>query len=171
MPRNAKVVPVSGAPPTASTRPVSKASKFGKVVKAAFTANTKDVITGKAPTGTFGGQIALHTYSDSVYYAHIGKVLLVILILVVITAFIVIGLFYPQCNSTQDHGFYSCSCKAGSALDLTTGQCLCLDTGAVPATAECPAYVANERRYVYESVVPGEDAENGGWVETTEACF
>lgn len=168
MPRNAKVVPVSGVAPPIKSKP---SNKIGRAIKASFTANTKDVITGQAPTGTFGGQIALHTYSDSVFHAHIGKVLLVILILVAITAFIVVGLFYPECNSTQDHGFYSCSCKAGSALDLTTGQCLCLDTGTVPATVGCSAYVANERRYIYESVVPGDDSANGGWVESTDACF
>jgi hypothetical protein len=132
--------------------------------------NSNDIVEGGAPKGTFGGNIVLRTYSDSVYAVHIGKVMLVVFIILAITAFVIVGFFYPACNSTQDHGFYSCSCKDGSALDLTTGMCMCLDTGAVPATVGCAAYSANQRRYVYKKVVPGDDAVFGGWVESTNAC-
>jgi len=130
-----------------------------------------DIVESGPKKGYIGGQITLHTYSDSVYYAHIGKVALALLIIAAIVVFIVVGLFYPECNATQDHGFYSCSCKDGSALDMTTGMCLCLDTGKVAATSGCPSYVANERRYIYADGRPSEDAENGGWVKQKDSCF
>ena len=131
---------------------------------------SNDVVVGSAPKGEFGGQITLHTYTDSVYYGHIGKVMLTLLVILAITAFVVVGFFYPVCNGTQNRGFYSCSCKEGSALDQTTGLCICLDTGTVQATSGCPAYAANQQRYIYQAI-SSDDAANGGWVQSDDACF
>lgn len=181
MPKNAKVVPISrgssnsGGNPFANSGGGSSNSDGNPFAKSSGGSSnsdgqSNDIIEGNAPKWTFGGEITLHTYRDSVYFGHIGKVMLVLLIVLAIAAFVVVGFFYPECNSTQDRGFYSCSCKDGSALDLTTGMCMCLDTGAVPATSGCPAYAANQRRYIYESVVPGTDTVNGGWVESSYAC-
>lgn len=133
--------------------------------------NTKsgpdDFAVSGAPKGTFGGQLALHTYSDSTYYGHIFKVILAIAIVVGIGLFIVLGFFFPQCNSTQDRGFYSCSCKEGSALDVETGNCYCLDTASVLATNGCPNYVNNQLRYVMADE-RDPSAKFGGWKSSDE---
>ena len=132
---------------------------------------SNDIVEGSAPKGFLGTGLTLHTYSDSTYYAHIAKVALLILVILGIVIFVILGFFFPQCNATQDRGFYSCSCKPGSALDRTTGQCLCLDTGSTPATSGCSAYVNNERRYVYADVRPSADDDTGGWTESSsEVC-
>ena len=128
--------------------------------------------SGNAPQKQRGaGLFTLHTYSDGTYYAHIGKVLLILLVILGIAAFVIVGFFYPECNSTQDRGFYSCSCKPGSALDLTTGYCMCLDTASTAASAGCSNYIANEQRYVFaDNTDANAEAEFGGWSKSSDLC-
>jgi hypothetical protein len=126
--------------------------------------SSNDVVVGNTPKGTFGGDITLHTYSNRTYHIHVLKVLLIVFILVGIAAFIVLGFFYPECNATQDRGFYSCRCKTNSALDLESGLCLCLDTGTIPAINGCPG--TSGIRYIYADTRPDEDAKHGGWVSS-----
>lgn len=109
----------------------------------------------------------LNIYSDQTQRVHIFKVLLFILILLGVAAFVIAGYFYPECNGTQDRGFYSCPCKAGSALDESTGLCYCLDTGDTIATYGCSGY-ENDLRYVFKDNRNDSDSdEYGGWTTTT----
>ncbi len=130
--------------------------------------SSNDVTESGAPKGTIGGLIRLHTYSDGTYYKHIGKVLLALALIIGVIVFVIVGLFFPTCNGTQDHIFYGCRCKDGSALDETTGMCLCLDTGHIAATNGCAAYASNGLRYVFSDTRPAEGAEFGGWTTSAE---
>ena len=128
MPKDAKVVPITKGSSGKSVSSNSGGVSKGSVSKGSPTSSStgskpvtgssqpNDIVEGGAPKGTFGGQITLHTYSDSVYYAHIGKVILIILIIVAIAAFIIVGLFYPECNSTQITGFTVVAAKMGRLL-------------------------------------------------------
>ena len=94
-----------------------------------------------------------------------------IVILVGVVAFVIVGFFYPKCNATQDRGFYSCSCKPGSAMDEDSGLCYCLDTATVSAANGCANYEANKTRYIYSLIEHDDDEEYGGWTATTgTAC-
>lgn len=135
--------------------------------------STNDIIESGAPKGTFGGQIRLRTYSDRTYEWHIFKVILGVAVVLAIAAFIILGFFFPVCNSTQDRGFYSCSCKDGSALDRISGTCICLDTGKVAATDGCPNYATNNTRLIYADARPSQadqDSATGGWTESPSGC-
>lgn len=93
----------------------------------------------------------LQTRSDHTYRVHIWKVVLGVSIIVAIVAFVVAGFFYPECNATQNRGFYSCPCKPGSVWDESRSLCICLDTGATPATDSC-ASAMNDVRFVFEDL-------------------
>lgn len=47
----------------------------------------------------------------------------------IIAGVIIAGLVYPKCNETQVHGFFRCNCPEGSALQKSTGLCICLNNG------------------------------------------
>ena len=146
-------------------------TKVSSTSKSKAANSSDDIIMGSAPKGMIQ-EFELHTYKDTTYYAHIAKVLLVILIVIGIAAFVIIGFFYPECNSTQDRGFYSCTCKEGSALDLQTGLCMCLDTAATSASIGCANYAANELRYVYADKTDETDLESeyGNWTQSGGTC-
>lgn len=113
--------------------------------------------------------LALPIRSDKSYMGHIFTVLIVCLVVLVVAGVVLAGFFYPVCNNTQNRGFYSCSCREGSALDLTDGYCKCLDTGTTKAVSDstCLAYAQNKIRYVYEDTRPNINASTtGGWSKT-----
>lgn len=123
--------------------------------------NSNETETGPTPKGRVQ-LFTKHIYSDSTYRVHIFKVLLGILIFGCIVAFVVLGFFFPECNGTQERGFYSCSCKAGSALDQESGLCKCLDDGNTLATTTCDG-ATNDVRYIFT------DARTGEW-QTSASC-
>lgn len=60
---------------------------------------------------------------------HIRNVLITAAVLLVVAGFILFGLLWPVCNSTQVHGFLSCQCRPNSILDKQTGFCVCASNG------------------------------------------
>lgn len=60
---------------------------------------------------------------------HIWKVVLVMVFFFIIIGLVIFGLVYPKCNETQVRGFFQCNCPDGSALQKSSGLCICLNNG------------------------------------------
>ena len=67
----------------------------------------------------------------------------------VVVVVVVVGFLYPSCNSTQVRGFYRCNCPEGSAMQKTTGLCICLNNGTQLGT-DCESGAADVR-YVFSA--------------------
>ena len=77
-------------------------------------------------------------------------VAIAIIVVLVVLAVIVVGLTWPVCNASQQHGFYYCKCPANTQLDQQTGLCMCSDTLAELGN-QCDSSTQN-LRYVWQDV-------------------
>jgi hypothetical protein len=80
---------------------------------------------------------------------HIMKVAVIMSVLFLVIGVVVAGLVYPKCNPSQVHGFFTCACPPGSAMDTATGMCTCLNNGTTLGNM-CEEGSASVR-YVFEA--------------------
>lgn len=100
---------------------------------------------------------------------HIRKVVIGCLIFAAIVTFVILSLTVPKCNSTQVRGFFTCNCAPGSAMDRTTGLCMCLEDGASPGGMCDPD--SQNIRYVFRTTQDSTDTfgDKTNWTITQAA--
>ena len=69
------------------------------------------------------------SWNSATRKTHIKNVVMILSVFFIIAGVIIAGLVYPKCNETQVHGFFRCNCPEGSALQKSTGLCICLNNG------------------------------------------